>query len=77
MVVGLIYLARVADPSNAVLVALLFGTTGVAITLTLGYALGIPGAIDVALVLALLSAILGVTFVLRGTPGSDREVPRS
>jgi multicomponent Na+:H+ antiporter subunit F len=65
IVAGLAYLSRIEDPFSAMLVVLLFGTTGVALTLVLGYALRVPGSVDVALVLALLAAILGVTFVLR------------
>lgn len=46
--------------ADALLVVLLFGTAGVALALILGQALDRERAVDVALVLALLAAVLGV-----------------
>ncbi|MGE5306861.1 MAG: multiple resistance and pH regulation protein F [Alphaproteobacteria bacterium] len=53
---------------DSMLAAFLFGTTGVALVLVIGKALNLPRAIDVALVLALLAAVLGAAFALRGWP---------
>lgn len=51
-----------ADP---MLVALLFGSTGVGILVLLAHGGGGPALIDVALVLALLAAISGLAFARR------------
>lgn len=69
---GLFNLARLPGRAEAVIVILLFGTTGVALIATLGFALNVPDALDVALVLAMLSAVLGVTFVLHSEAGGTR-----
>lgn len=66
VVVGLVQLMRRPGSADSLLGALLFGTTGVALVLVLGPALGIPRAVDIALVFALLAAVLGVAFVTRG-----------
>ncbi len=65
---GLAFVYRRRGGADSLLAVLLFGTTGTALALVLGEANGIPRAVDVALVLALLAAILGVTFVRRGWP---------
>jgi len=60
--------------ADSLLAVLFFGTTGVALILALGKGLGLERSLDVALVLALLAAVLGVAFVLRGWPiGEDPE----
>jgi len=41
--------------------------------LVLGSGLRLKGALDVALVFALLAAVLGVAFVLRGWPSRNPE----
>jgi multicomponent Na+:H+ antiporter subunit F len=46
--------------ADSLLAVLLFGTAGVALVLILGQALGQERAVDIALVLALLAAVLGV-----------------
>ncbi|MBK9137161.1 MAG: multiple resistance and pH regulation protein F [Verrucomicrobia bacterium] len=77
IVLGLAQVFRQAGRADSLLAAILFGTTGVAVVLLLGKALGIPGAVDVALVFASLAAVLGVAFVLRGWPPDDfPEDPR-
>lgn len=53
------------------LAALLFGSTGVALILVMGQALQLPRAIDSALMFALLAAVLGSAFALRGWPEDD------
>ena len=52
--------------ADSLLGVLMFGTTGVALMVVLGEALALRRALDVALVFALLAAVLGVAFVLRG-----------
>ena len=68
LVIGLSPLLRNPAGAEGLLAVLLLGTTGVALVLVLGQALAISSSIDVALVFALLSAVLGVVFVLRGWP---------
>ncbi|HQT35084.1 MAG TPA: monovalent cation/H+ antiporter complex subunit F [Thiobacillus sp.] len=62
-------------PADRLLVALLFGTTGVAVLLLLAYAGGGPTLVDVALVFALLAVITGAAFVRRVWRG-DSNGPR-
>jgi len=69
---GLVFVVRGRGGPEALLAALLLGTTGVALVALLAFALPLPRALDVALVFALLAAILGVTFAMRGWPGEER-----
>lgn len=75
-------LARVMRGPTAadrLLAALLFGTTGVALLLLLAHGMRNRALIDVALVLALLSAITGAAFAQRawrrdqGEAGHERS----
>lgn len=67
---GVICIMRAPGGVDALLAALLFGTTGTGMTLVLAKALGMARLLDVALVFALLASILGVALVLRGWPES-------
>jgi len=69
--IGFLFVVRTRGGADVMLAILLFGTTGVALTLVLGRALAIPGALNAALVLGLLAAVLGVTFAMRGWPAED------
>lgn len=71
--VGLYRVTRGPTPTDAMLAALLIGTTGTAVTLLLGLAFGLPGALDVAITFALLAAVIGVAFVRRGWPGGTHR----
>lgn len=71
IVVGLGHVFRQPGRADSLLAALLFGSTGVALVLVLGKAQGMDRALDIALVFALLAAVLGVAFVLRGWPDDD------
>jgi len=73
IVAGVVYVTTRRDGADSLLAALLFGTTGVATVLVLGRALGLAQAVDIALVLALLAAILSLAFVLRGWPEDDSD----
>jgi hypothetical protein len=66
IVVGLGFLTTRRGGPDSLLGTLLFGTTGVALTLILGKTLKSEGAVDIALVFALLTAVLGATFARRG-----------
>lgn len=76
IVVGLGHVFRQPGRADSLLATLLFGSTGVALVLVLGKALGMARALDVALVFALLAAVLGVAFVLRGWPDDDSKEDR-
>jgi len=78
IVLGLGYVFCQPGRADSLLAALLFGTTGVALVLVLGKGLGLACAVDIALVFALLAAVLGVAFVLRGWPddGTKEESER-
>ncbi len=65
LVVALVAAARGPTAADRMLIALLFGSTGVGIIVLLAYAEGASELVDVALVLALLAAITGIAFVRR------------
>lgn len=65
LLVALVRVARGPTPADRLLVALLFGTTGVALLLLLAENGGGPGLVDTALVVALLAAITGAAFAQR------------
>ena len=68
--VALLRVGLGAGPANRMLVALLFGTTGVAIVLLLATSAAAARVfVDVALVLALLAAIAGIAFARRAWRG--------
>lgn len=73
---GLGHVFRQPGRAESLLAALLFGSTGVALMLVLGKALEMDRALDIALVFALLAAVLGVAFVLRGWPPEDLRKDR-
>jgi multicomponent Na+:H+ antiporter subunit F len=76
IVLGLGLVFRQPGSAESLLAALLFGSTGVALVLLLGKGLGMERALDIALVFALLAAVLGVAFVLRGWPEADAREDR-
>lgn len=71
MVLGLAHVFRQPVRADTMLAVLLLGSTGVALVLILGHALAMPRVLDIALASALLAAVLGVAFVLRGWPDDD------
>lgn len=78
VLVGLARVLRGPTPADRMLAAQLFGTTGVAILLLLAQGLSAPALRDVALVLALLSALSMVAFVRRAwfVPSASGEEER-
>ena len=64
--VGLLRVLRGPADADRMMAAQLLGTGGIAALLLLATATGLPGALDVAVVLALLAAFAAVTFVHRG-----------
>lgn len=75
IILGLAHVVRQPGRADSLLAALLLGTTGAALVLLLGRGLGLDRALDIALVFALLAAVLGVAFVLRGWPEDDTADP--
>lgn len=65
LVPALLVVLRRPGRADPMLVALLFGSTGVGILVLLAYGGGGPALVDVALVLALLAAISGIAFARR------------
>ena len=76
IVLSLGHVFRQPGRADSLLAALLFGSTGVALVLVLGQGLGLARALDIALVFALLAAVLGVAFVMRGWPDDDSTEDR-
>lgn len=74
IVLGLLQLVWGRHPADRLMAVQLLGTTGVAILLLTAQAYGSPALRDVALVLALLAAVTGVTFVrLRPDKGEQKQ----
>lgn len=65
IVAGLWRVWRGPSAADRMLAALLFGSTGIAVTLLLSIALELPAALDVALILALLAVVAALAFVRR------------
>ncbi|MNC63530.1 putative monovalent cation/H+ antiporter subunit F [compost metagenome] len=70
---ALLVAAHGPTAADRMLVALLFGTTGVGILVLLARAGGRGALVDVALVIALLAAITGIAFARRAW--HDKEHP--
>ncbi len=70
-IAGLAFVITRPGSTDSVLAALLLGTTGVALALVLGQALALASAVDVALVMAALAAVMGVAFALRESTGDE------
>jgi multicomponent Na+:H+ antiporter subunit F len=60
---ALVRILRGPDAAERIMAAQLLGTGGIAALLLLAQATGVPAAVDVALVLALLAAFVSVAFV--------------
>ncbi|MCM2319315.1 multicomponent Na+:H+ antiporter subunit F [Pseudomonas linyingensis] len=73
LLVALLVAAHGPTAADRMLVALLFGTTGVGILVLLARAGGRGALVDVALVIALLAAITGIAFARRAW--HDKEHP--
>ena len=66
IVAGLIRVVRGPTAGDRMLAAQLFGTTGVTVVLLLAFASRAPRLLDLAVVFAVLAAVVGVAFALRG-----------
>ena len=63
LLLGLVRLHRGPSTGDRMMVAQLFGTSGVALLVLLAAAMDEPAALDTALVLALLAAVAGLALV--------------
>lgn len=68
--VGLVRILRGPTDVDRIMAAQLLGTGGIAALLLVGTATSLPGAIDVALVLAVLAAFVALIFVRSLDPPS-------
>ena len=77
IVAGLLRILHGPTPGDRMLAAQLFGTSGVAVVLLFAFAMELPRLLDLALVFAVLAAVVGIAFALRGwvEPRSSREDP--
>jgi multicomponent Na+:H+ antiporter subunit F len=70
---GLFHILRSPHPTDRLLAVLLLGTTGIGLTLLFATGAQLAGALDVALVFALLAAVVGVAFLLYGERDSTES----
>ncbi len=71
LLLALLAAARGPSAADRMLVALLFGTTGVGILVLLAHAGGGAALVDMALVIALLAAISGIAFARRAWQATE------
>ncbi|MCF7989496.1 MAG: sodium:proton antiporter [Thiohalocapsa sp.] len=71
--IGLARLLRGAQPLDWVMAAQLLGTAGIAALLLAGTAASTPGAVDLALLLALLAAFATMAFAANHRTGAARS----
>ena len=70
--VGLVRILRGPGDADRIMAAQLLGTGGIAALLLLADATGVPAAVDVALILAVLAAFVSVAFV-KGAARSEAD----
>ena len=70
--VGLVRILRGPGDADRIMAAQLLGTGGIAALLLLADATGVPGAVDVALILAVLAAFVSIAFV-KGAARSEAD----
>ena len=73
--VGLVRVLRGPTAADRMMAAQLLGTGGIAMMLLLAEAAGVPSAVDVALVLAVVSGFAGIAFVRAGTDRGTGGTP--
>ena len=74
---GLWRILRGPSDADRMMAAQLLGTGGVAALLLVAIATGMPGVVDVALVLALVSALASAAFVVTAPSGEGGAAERS
>ena len=73
LALGLVSILRGPGDADRMMAAQLIGTAGIAVLLLLGTVTGVPAAVDVALVLALLATFASIAFVKKGLSRLDTE----
>lgn len=63
---GLVSILRGPADADRMMAAQLIGTAGIAVLLLIGTVTGVPAAVDVALILALLATFASIAFVKKG-----------
>jgi len=66
LALGLVSILRGPGDADRMMSAQLIGTGGIAALLLLGTVTGVPAAVDVALILALLATFASIAFVKKG-----------
>ncbi|MET4801348.1 MrpF/PhaF family protein [Bradyrhizobium sp. LB11.1] len=66
LALGLVSILRGPGDADRMMAAQLIGTAGIAVLLLLGTVTGVPAAVDVALILALLATFASIAFVKKG-----------
>jgi multicomponent Na+:H+ antiporter subunit F len=66
LALGLVSILRGPTDADRMMAAQLIGTAGIAVLLLLGTVTGVPAAVDVALILALLATFASIAFVKKG-----------
>jgi multicomponent Na+:H+ antiporter subunit F len=66
LALGLVSILRGPGDADRMMSAQLIGTGGIAALLLLGTVAGVPAAVDVALILALLATFASIAFVKKG-----------
>ncbi|MCP3470809.1 MrpF/PhaF family protein [Bradyrhizobium sp. CCGUVB1N3] len=66
LALGLVSILRGSSDADRMMSAQLIGTGGIAALLLLGTVTGVPAAVDVALILALLATFASIAFVKKG-----------
>jgi multicomponent Na+:H+ antiporter subunit F len=66
LALGLVSILRAPGDADRMMAAQLIGTGGIAALLLVGTVTGVPSAVDVALILALLATFASIAFVKKG-----------
>ncbi len=73
LALGLVSILRGPGDTDRMMAAQLIGTGGIAVLLLLGTVAGVPAAVDVALMLALLATFASIAFVKKGLSSLDAD----
>ena len=77
LALGLVSILRGPGDADRMMAAQLIGTAGIAVLLLLGTVTGVPAAVDVALILALLATFASIAFVKKGLSRLGTEAASS
>lgn len=77
LALGLVSILRGPGDADRMMAAQLIGTGGIAALLLVGTVTGVPAAVDVALILALLATFASIAFVKKGLSRLESNPARS